>query len=77
MGSADGIKKVEESNGLYAYFMEEAPIEYQVERKCNLTQVNGLLDSKGYAIATQKSQLLSGIDSYIRLHVVIEENKIY
>lgn len=55
MGSSDGIQKVLRDNGLYAYFMEEAPIEYYTERECDLTQINGLLDNKGYAIATQKS----------------------
>ncbi|KOB79074.1 Glutamate receptor, ionotropic kainate 2 [Operophtera brumata] len=35
----------------YAYFMESTAIEYQLERHCDLMQVGGLLDSKGYGIA--------------------------
>lgn len=35
----------------YAFFMESSTIEYFVERNCELTQVGGLLDSKGYGIA--------------------------
>ncbi|CAG2182762.1 unnamed protein product, partial [Oppiella nova] len=34
--------------------MESAVIEYITERYCNLTQVGGLLDNKGYGIATRK-----------------------
>lgn len=41
--------------GSYAFFMEAAAIEYAVERICNFTQVGGLLDSKGYGIATRKN----------------------
>ncbi|OTF83815.1 hypothetical protein BLA29_013825, partial [Euroglyphus maynei] len=34
--------------------MESASIEYVIERDCNLTQIGGLLDNKGYGIATRK-----------------------
>jgi hypothetical protein len=50
----EGREAVEKSNGNYAFFMESAPIEYITERYCNLTQVGGLLDNKGYGIATKK-----------------------
>ena len=49
-----GIDKVIESNGKYAFFMESAQIEYLQERKCMLSQVGGLLDNKGYGIATKQ-----------------------
>ena len=55
--SRDGREEVERAEGKYAYFMEAAPIEYIIERYCNLTQVGGLLDNKGYGIATRKSEL--------------------
>ena len=29
-------------------------LDYQVQRDCNLTQIGGLVDSKGYGIATPK-----------------------
>ncbi len=29
-------------------------LDYLVQRNCNLTQIGGLLDSKGYGIATPK-----------------------
>lgn len=48
-----GMEKVEEAAGKYAFFMESSAIEYHVERKCKLSQVGGLLDSKGYGIAMQ------------------------
>lgn len=49
--NAEGIERVKKEDGAYAYFMEAAAIEYAVERQCELTQIGGLLDSKGYGIA--------------------------
>ena len=37
--SPEGVDKVEESNGAYAFFMESSGIEYLVERRCTLSQV--------------------------------------
>ena len=48
-----GLNKVLEAEGKYAFFMESAQIQYHQERKCKLSQVGGLLDSKGYGIATR------------------------
>ncbi|CAN7936994.1 unnamed protein product, partial [Ixodes hexagonus] len=47
--NADGVNRV--LAGGYAFLMESTTIEYVVERHCQLTQVGGLLDSKGYGIA--------------------------
>ena len=38
-------------SGQYAFLMESNSIQYQTERNCELTQIGGLLDSKGYGIA--------------------------
>ncbi|KAB0791738.1 hypothetical protein PPYR_03538 [Photinus pyralis] len=48
----DGVSKAELEN--YAFFMESTSIEYSIERHCNLTQVGGALDEKGYGIAMKK-----------------------
>ena len=48
----DGIKRV--LGGNYAFLSESTMIDYAVQRDCNLTQIGGLLDSKGYGIATPK-----------------------
>lgn len=40
----------------YAFFMESSTIEYIVERNCDLAQVGGLLDNKGYGIAMPLSE---------------------
>lgn len=48
----DGIKRVLDGN--YAFLMESTMLDYAVQRDCNLTQIGGLLDSKGYGIATPK-----------------------
>lgn len=47
--------KAEVEKGNYAFFMESTSIEYTTERNCNLTQIGGLLDSKGYGIALAKN----------------------
>ena len=46
----EGIQKDLEGN--YAFLMESTMLDYIVQRDCNLTQIGGLLDSKGYGIAT-------------------------
>ncbi|GIY86729.1 glutamate receptor ionotropic, kainate 2 [Caerostris extrusa] len=39
-------------SGNYAFLMESTSIEYETHRNCELTQIGGLLDTKGYGIAT-------------------------
>lgn len=46
----DGVQRVLKSD--YALIMESTTIDYITRRKCNLTQVGGLIDSKGYGIGT-------------------------
>lgn len=46
----EGIRRVLEGN--YAFLMESTMLDYIVQRNCNLTQIGGTLDSKGYGIAT-------------------------
>ena len=36
----EGVDKVEQSNGMYAFFMESSGIAYLVERRCKLSQVH-------------------------------------
>lgn len=47
----EGVERVVKGERGYAFLMESTLIEYNAERNCNLTQVGGLLDSKGYGIA--------------------------
>ncbi|XP_017772226.1 PREDICTED: glutamate receptor ionotropic, kainate 2-like isoform X2 [Nicrophorus vespilloides] len=47
----EGVKRVKTSKRLYAFLMESSSIEYEMERDCELMQVGGWLDSKGYGIA--------------------------
>lgn len=46
----EGIKRVKRGN--FAFLMESTMLDYIVQRDCNLTQIGGLLDTKGYGIAT-------------------------
>ncbi|KAJ8867178.1 hypothetical protein PR048_033042 [Dryococelus australis] len=54
----EGVDRVLKEHGKYAFFMESTSIEYEMERQCELTQINGLLDSKGYGIALPISKYL-------------------
>ncbi|XP_055710635.1 glutamate receptor ionotropic, kainate 2 isoform X2 [Phlebotomus papatasi] len=47
----EGVERVVKGKGSYAFLMESTSIEYVIERNCELTQVGGMLDSKGYGIA--------------------------
>ncbi|XP_067848867.1 glutamate receptor ionotropic, kainate 1-like isoform X2 [Heptranchias perlo] len=45
-----GIRRVLTTD--YALLMESTSIEYVTQRNCNLTQIGGLIDSKGYGVGT-------------------------
>ncbi|TRY76305.1 hypothetical protein TCAL_06372 [Tigriopus californicus] len=49
--NALGVDRVLKENGKYAFLMESTSVEYVIERNCKLTQIGGLMDSKGYGIA--------------------------
>nr|WHU27577.1 NMDA receptor 3 [Matsumurasca onukii] len=51
----EGVARVMNEDEDYAFLMESTSIGYEVQRKCELTQVGGLLDSKGYGIAMRKN----------------------
>ena len=53
--NALGVERVVKDNGKYAFLMESTSVEYVIERNCDLTQIGGLLDSKGYGIALPPS----------------------
>ena len=57
-GNKDGVERVKEENGFYAFLMESTSIEYTVERNCDTIQIGGLLDSKGYGIALPPGMFL-------------------
>ncbi|XP_078265024.1 glutamate receptor ionotropic, kainate 1 isoform X4 [Rhinoraja longicauda] len=46
----EGIQRVLTTD--YALLMESTTIEYVTQRNCNLTQIGGLIDSKGYGVGT-------------------------
>jgi len=47
-----GLDKVLEGN--YAFLLESTMNEYVTQRNCELMQVGGLLDAKGYGIGTPR-----------------------
>lgn len=47
-----GINMVKKGN--FAFLMESTSLDYMVQRDCELTQIGGLLDHKGYGIALRK-----------------------
>lgn len=54
--NVEGVERVVKGRGNYAFLMESTSIEYVIERNCELTQVGGMLDSKGYGIAMPPSK---------------------
>ena len=62
----EGIQRV--LQGDYAFLMESTMLDYIVQRDCNLTQIGGLLDTKGYGIATPMGKLLlTNIYFYLKI----------
>ena len=49
-GNKGGMDRVIKEDGAYAFFMEAAALQYYMERNCELTQIGGLLDNKGYGV---------------------------
>ncbi|RZF48281.1 hypothetical protein LSTR_LSTR006248 [Laodelphax striatellus] len=50
----EGVRRVNDPDEDYAFLMESTSIEYEEERKCELSQIRGLLDNKGYGIVMRK-----------------------
>ena len=50
----EGIDRVK--NEAYAFLMESTSIEYTVQRECNLIQIGGLLDNKGFGIGMPEGE---------------------
>uniref|UniRef100_A0A671Q655 Glutamate receptor n=1 Tax=Sinocyclocheilus anshuiensis TaxID=1608454 RepID=A0A671Q655_9TELE len=71
----DGIQRVLKSD--YALLMESTTIEYVTRRNCNLTQVGGIIDSKGYGIGSPyRDKITIAILSILedgRLHMLKEK----
>ena len=44
--NTEGIEKVIETDGKYAFMMESSSIQYIIERNCKVTQIGGNLDNK-------------------------------
>lgn len=57
--NALGIDRVKKGN--YAFLMESTSIEYEVQRNCDLQQIGGRLDQKGYGIATPPDSPYRGL----------------
>lgn len=51
-----GVEMACNKDNDYAFLMESSSIEYMTERHCEVTQVGGLLDDKGYGIAMKKGK---------------------
>ena len=64
-----GIDRV--NAGGYAFLLESTMNQYTVERNCGLMQVGGLLDSKGYGIATPRGKhgciMTTNVGSHCRM----------
>lgn len=52
----EGVERVAKGEGKFAFLMESTAIEYIIQKNCNLTQVGGQLDSKGFGVAMPVSK---------------------
>lgn len=68
--SQEGIDRVLKGN--YAYLGESAIIDYNVQRNCDLMQVGGRLDSKGYGIATPRGKYTNDL-----LHFIYQRDELF
>ena len=66
-GNQEGMDRVMKEDGAYAYFMEEAALQYYMERNCELTQIGGLLDNKGYGIGLPLGKYTCDIIVYVEI----------
>ncbi|XP_053398088.1 glutamate receptor ionotropic, kainate 2-like [Mercenaria mercenaria] len=69
--NADGFMRAKNSD--YAYIAESTTIDYQVQRICELKQIGGLLDSKGYGLAFPKDSPWT--DEISREIIYFQENQ--
>lgn len=71
-----GVERVKRGNRNYAFFMESAPIKYEVHRECNLTQVGGLLGKENESLQNVILQLISSyfISSFSDFHKKTPKN---
>ena len=73
--SQEGIERV--LQGDYAFLMESTMIDYTMQRECDLMQVGGLLDSKGYGVGTpiglwKDSDYSVPIRIWLNYHIVLK-----
>ena len=54
--SLDSSQTKVDWSGKYAFLCESSMLDWLGQRDCNLTQVGGLVDNKGYGIATPKGR---------------------
>lgn len=47
----EGIKRVQNSDGHFAFLMESSTVEYVTGKQCDLTQIGTRIDLKSYGIA--------------------------
>lgn len=69
--NVEGVDRVVKGKGSYAFLMESTSIEYVIERNCELTQIGGMLDSKGYGIAMPPSMCCHNKLFYYRNNSVL------
>ena len=54
----DGVERVEQEKGKYAFFMEQGSVDYNVKENCNLMQIGKPLNARNYGLGLAKGELL-------------------
>lgn len=71
----DGKQKVVTED--YAFLMESTSIQYIMERQCNVTQIGGLLDEKGYGIAMKKCEFYENNIHNLTILIIVHQSDIF
>ena len=66
----EGVERIHKEAGKYAFFAESTAVDYLVERQCDLKQVGGLLDNKGYGIGLPKGKVKNNICKLNQLNLL-------
>jgi len=74
--NAEGIERVREEAGSYAYFIESPMAEYMTSRTCDLTMLGRNLDSKYYGIVLRKGSPYRK-DLNVALLALMEKGTLY
>ena len=55
----EGVERVKDGSGKYAFFMEQGSLDYTVKENCDLMQVGAPLNARNYGFGLEKGGNIS------------------